>query len=120
MDKTFAEYFKKLMAEMTTASAGVGSRNVTGDDKQGDFYAPDDERIAKPLGGVETRRGTAGKKEKNNKKKDTKRRGINGVFLKGEDAEEEMCPDACCGMPVNECTCGPDCEHCDCYEINNG
>ncbi len=54
MDKTFAEYFKKLMAEMTTASAGVGSTNVTGDDKQGDFYAPGDERIAKPLGGVET------------------------------------------------------------------
>jgi len=112
---TFADYFKKLMAEMTTASAGVGSTNVTGDDKQGDFYAPDDIRIAKPLGKVETRRGTVGKKEKDNKK-----RGINGVFLKGEDAEEKMCPDACCGMPVSECTCGPDCEHCDCYEINNG
>ena len=30
----------------------------------------------------------------------------------------EMCPDACCGKPVTECTCGPDCEHCDCYEKN--
>lgn len=29
-----------------------------------------------------------------------------------------MCPEACCGMPVSECTCGPDCEHCDCYEKN--
>jgi len=32
--------------------------------------------------------------------------------------EIEMCPDACCGKPVTECTCGPDCEHCDCYEKN--
>ena len=30
----------------------------------------------------------------------------------------EMCPDACCGKPVTECSCGPDCEHCDCYEKN--
>ena len=32
--------------------------------------------------------------------------------------EEDMCPETCCGMPVSECTCGPDCEHCECYEIN--
>lgn len=116
MEKTFAEYFKKLMAEMTTASAGVGSTNVTGEDKQGDhIYAPNDSRIVKTIGKVETRKGTVGKNKKDNKKK-----GINGVFLKGEDAEEKMCPDACCGMPVSECKCGPDCEHCDCYEINNG
>lgn len=30
----------------------------------------------------------------------------------------EMCPEACCGKPVTECECGPDCEHCDCYEKN--
>lgn len=30
----------------------------------------------------------------------------------------EMCPKACCGKPVTECKCGPDCEHCDCYEKN--
>jgi hypothetical protein len=30
----------------------------------------------------------------------------------------EMCPDACCGKPVTECKCGPDCEHCDCHEKN--
>ena len=30
----------------------------------------------------------------------------------------EMCPKACCGQPVTECKCGPDCEHCDCYEKN--
>ena len=33
--------------------------------------------------------------------------------------EEDMCPDACCGKPILECKCGPDCEHCSCYEINN-
>ena len=27
----------------------------------------------------------------------------------------EMCPKACCGKPVTECSCGPDCEHCDCH-----
>lgn len=26
----------------------------------------------------------------------------------------EMCPEACCGKPVTECSCGPDCKHCDC------
>jgi len=30
----------------------------------------------------------------------------------------EMCPDACCGKPVTECACGPDCKHCDCHEKN--
>ena len=30
----------------------------------------------------------------------------------------EMCPDACCGKPVTECSCGPDCEHCDCHAKN--
>ena len=46
---------------------------------------------------------------------------IEGAFdeLMGQFAEgQEMCPEACCGMPVTECTCGPDCKHCDCYEKN--
>lgn len=30
----------------------------------------------------------------------------------------DMCPKACCGKPVTECECGPECEHCDCYEKN--
>ena len=30
----------------------------------------------------------------------------------------EMCPKECCGKPVTECKCGPDCPHCDCYEKN--
>ena len=30
----------------------------------------------------------------------------------------EMCSKDCCGEPVTECTCGPTCPHCDCYEKN--
>ena len=30
----------------------------------------------------------------------------------------EMCSKDCCGQPVTECTCGPSCKHCDCYEKN--
>ena len=29
----------------------------------------------------------------------------------------EMCSKDCCGKPVTECGCGPDCEHCDCYKL---
>lgn len=32
--------------------------------------------------------------------------------------EVEMCSDKCCGKPVTECSCGPGCEYCDCYEKN--
>ena len=34
------------------------------------------------------------------------------------EAKKEMCPKACCGQPVTECKCGPDCKHCDCYAKN--
>ena len=34
------------------------------------------------------------------------------------EAKIEMCPEACCGKPVTECKCGPDCEHCDCHAKN--
>lgn len=30
----------------------------------------------------------------------------------------EMCSKKCCGQPVTECTCGPNCKHCNCYEKN--
>jgi hypothetical protein len=30
-----------------------------------------------------------------------------------------MCPEACCGKPITECKCGPDCEHCDCHSKNS-
>ena len=34
------------------------------------------------------------------------------------EAKVEMCPEACCGKPVTECACGPDCKHCDCHAKN--
>ena len=30
----------------------------------------------------------------------------------------EMCSKDCCGQPVTECTCGPDCKYCDCNKVN--
>ena len=30
----------------------------------------------------------------------------------------EMCSKDCCGQPVTECECGPECKHCDCYKVN--
>ena len=35
-----------------------------------------------------------------------------------KEGHQEMCPDECCGKPVSECDCGPDCKYCDCYEKN--
>jgi hypothetical protein len=45
-------------------------------------------------------------------------RYVDKTTKKVKEAKEEMCPEACCGMPVTECSCGPDCKHCDCYEKN--
>lgn len=28
-----------------------------------------------------------------------------------------MCSKKCCGAPVSECSCGPDCKHCECYKL---
>jgi len=39
-------------------------------------------------------------------------------FGEGMNEGVEMCPEACCGKPVTECSCGPECKHCDCYEKN--
>lgn len=46
--------------------------------------------------------------------------GISTVLAESKKVEEavEMCPEACCGKPVTECKCGPDCEHCDCHAKN--
>ena len=92
MGKTFADHFEKIIAEdMTTADAGVGSTNVSGEPKQGDFYAPDDTRIAKPLGKVATRRGTAGSRAKTKaaakrkiSKLRSKKRKSKKVYLPGD------------------------------------
>ena len=32
--------------------------------------------------------------------------------------KKEMCSEDCCGVPVTECSCGPDCNHCDCHSKN--
>ena len=119
----FEERFFKLLAEdistgggaLGTAAASSDIFNPATNINSGDTYAPGDARKAKMLGGVQTRSGSASKK-----KKDKKKKGVDGVFLTGEEDEEGMCPDACCGMPIKECKCGPECEHCNCYEINNG
>jgi len=118
----FEERFFKLLAEdISTGGGALGASaqggtifNPDGQINSGDTYAPGDAR-PKMLG-----RGTNKKWLLSKKKKDKKKKGIDGVFLTGEEDEEGMCPDACCGMPIKECKCGPDCEHCNCYEINNG
>lgn len=40
-------------------------------------------------------------------------------MIEEEQIEEKthMCPDQCCGTSIEECSCGPDCEHCECHEI---
>lgn len=43
---------------------------------------------------------------------------LDGIKDSVEEAKKEMCPKACCGQPVTECKCGPDCKHCDCYAKN--
>jgi hypothetical protein len=48
--------------------------------------------------------------------KATKRRDWKHPWDIGE-AKEKMCPEACCGVPVSECHCPPDCPHCDCNAI---
>jgi hypothetical protein len=35
------------------------------------------------------------------------------------EAKEELCPEECCGKPVSQCHCGPECPHCDCHAKNN-
>ena len=39
------------------------------------------------------------------------------VFLERVVDGTLMCPEACCGAPVMECKCSPDCPHCNCFMI---
>lgn len=119
-----AKFFELLSEDMSVGGGALGAGaaesgifNPNSQITSADTYAPGDARRPKVLGKTQSRRGSV----KSKKKKD-KARGINGVFLSGEEDEEnvEMCPDACCGKPVKECKCGPDCPHCDCYEKNHG
>ena len=41
----------------------------------------------------------------------------NGIILERVVDGTLMCPEACCGAPVMECSCGPDCPHCNCFMI---
>lgn len=50
--------------------------------------------------------------------KDANGNGVPDGLEKTMSEAQEMCPKACCGKPVTECACGPDCKHCDCYEKN--
>ena len=47
-----------------------------------------------------------------------KRKAIGKNIAKQDESKGEMCPEECCGVPVSECTCPPDCPHCDCNAIN--
>jgi len=40
-----------------------------------------------------------------------------GKDKKVEEAEE-LCSTECCGKPISQCHCGPECPHCDCHEKN--
>ena len=43
---------------------------------------------------------------------------LSELFAVKLEAKVEMCSEACCGKPITECKCGPDCEHCDCHAKN--
>jgi len=91
-----SQFFKLISEDLAEESMSVGggalgpaaqggkSFNPDGQIDSGDTYAPGDARNPKMLGGVQTRSGSASKK-----KKDKKKRGIDGVFLTGEEGEEE-------------------------------
>ena len=77
----FAAYFYKVIEEdMTAGDAGVGSTG--GDDMQGAhvYGDPDDTRIAKPLGKVQSRIAKKKKKKKKAKK----------VYLPDENEESNV------------------------------
>lgn len=112
----FARYFKRLLqVEMTTGDAGVGSGEggfSPSNIKSSDSYAPEDGRNL--FGQYKKRKP----KVQRRKPKEV----VKTVYLTGEGEESDdtpMCPEACCGKPVSECKCGPECPHCDCYKINN-
>jgi hypothetical protein len=91
-------FFKMLKESMTAGAGGVFGDGPSGHAvysppdtiDSGDTYAPGDARVPKVLGKgkVQTRKGSTGKKKK--KKKETD--GIDGVFLTGEEGEEDTHP----------------------------
>ena len=89
-------FFKLLDEDISTGGGALGPDaqggkifDPDGQIDSGDTYAPGDARKPKMLGsGTQTRSGYVSKK-----KKDKKKRGIDGVFLTGEEGEEEAHPD---------------------------
>ena len=94
-----SQFFKLLSEDLAEENMSVGG-GALGTAAQGgtifnpdsqinsaDTYAPGDARKPKMLGGVQTRSGSASKK-----KKDKKKKGIDGVFLTGEEGEEDTHP----------------------------
>ena len=90
----FERIFFKVLKEDNIAggggSLGTGSGfdPSKGDIDSSDWYAPEDARVPKVLGKVQTRKGSTGKKKKK-KKTD----GLDEVYLTGEDeevSEEEL------------------------------
>jgi hypothetical protein len=91
-----SQFFKLISEDLAEESMSVGGgalgpaaqggKIFDPDDQidSGDTYAPDTAVNPKVLGGVQTRSGSISKK-----KKDKKKRGIDGVFLTGEEGEEE-------------------------------
>ena len=92
-----SQFFKLISEDLAEESSSVGGGalgtaaqggkifNPDGQIDSGDTYAPGDARKPKMLGsGTQTRSGYVSKK-----KKDKKKRGIDGVFLTGEEGEED-------------------------------
>lgn len=87
-------FFKLLDEDISTGGGALGPGaqggkifDPDGQIDSGDTYAPDNAVKPKMLGGVQTRSGSVSKK-----KKDKKKRGIDGIFLTGEEGEEESHP----------------------------
>lgn len=81
----FAKSFFKLIKEDSTAGGslgGVDGFNPIDQINSSDFYAPGDARLPKGGKKVLTRNGALKKKKK--------KKGIDGVFLTGEEDEEKV------------------------------
>jgi hypothetical protein len=95
-----SQFFKLISEDLAEESMSVGggalgpaaqggkSFNPDGQIDSDDTIANRDGRLAKPIGGVQTRSGSISKKKKG-KKKRGKDGGKDGVFLTGEEGEEE-------------------------------
>lgn len=96
-----SQFFKLLSEDLAEESSSVGGGALgpaaqggkvfdpDGQIDSGDTYANRDGRLAKMLGGVQTRSGSVSKE-----KKDKKKRGIDELFLTGKKGKEESHPES--------------------------